>query len=161
VSPKNAAPASESGGIVINTNPIPGPGRTAAIEIQRPPVVLPAVNQRTAPRAAARGSWLSRRYAGLPLLVWLASGLLLAVPLLVGGWLWVGRSGQQAPADDVMESTNVPADADRSAGEEPIAKAKPKRRLQPGKKPVKPSDEPSGPSPLDGLDTLTPTPSGK
>jgi len=83
------------------------------------------------------------------------------VPLLVGGWLWVGRSGQQAPADDVMESTNVPADADRSAGEEPIAKAKPKRRLQPGKKPVKPSDEPSGPSPLDGLDTLTPTPSGK
>ena len=173
VSPKHAAPASESGGIVINTNPIPGPGRTADSDIRRSPVLLPAVNQRTAPRAAASSSWLSRRYAGLPLLVWLASGLLLAVPLLVGGWLWAGRSGQQAPADDVMEATDVPRDADRSAGEEPIAKAKPgttvktkqsakpKSRPPPGKKPTKPTDEPSGPSPLDGLDTLTPAPSGK
>ena len=173
VSPKHAAPASESGGIVINTNPLPGPGRTAASDIRRPPVLLPAVNQRTATRAAASSSWLSRRYAGLPLLVWLASGLLLAVPLLVGGWLWVGRSGQQAPGDDIVEATDMPTDAEGSAVEEPIAKAKPatavktkqsvkpKSRPPTGKKPAKPTDESSGPSPLDGLDKLTPAPSGK
>ena len=173
VSPKHAAPSSESGGIVINTNPLPGPSKTAASDIRRPPVSLPAVNQRTATRAAASSSWLSRRYAGLPLLVWLASGLLLAVPLLVGGWLWVGRSGQQAPEDDVVEATDMPTDADGSAVEEPSAKAKPatavktkpsakpKSRPPSRKKPTKPTDEPSDPSPLDGLDKLTPAPSGK
>jgi serine/threonine protein kinase len=173
VSPKHAAPSSESGGIVINTNPLPGPSRTAASDIRRPPVLLPAVNQRTATRAAASSSWLSRRYAGLPLLVWLASGLLLAVPLLVGGWLWVGRSGQQAPGDDIVEATDMPTDADGSAVEEPIAKAKPatavktkpsaksKSRPPAGQKPAKPNDEPSDPSPLDGLDKFAPAPSDK
>jgi len=112
---------------------------------------LPAANRVTPGPATARSSWLSRRYAGLPLLVWLASGLLLAVPLLAGGWMWLGRSGQQDPGDDVVEVTDVTVDTDASAVEEPIAKPKPTpdakkklppkpaRRPPPGKNPAKPT----------------------
>jgi hypothetical protein len=72
-----------------------------------------------------------------------------------------------------VEATDMPTDADGSAVEEPIAKAKPatavktkpsaksKSRPPAGQKPAKPTDEPSDPSPLDGLDKLAPSPSGK
>jgi hypothetical protein len=121
---------------------------------------------------------LSRRYAGLPLLVWLASVLLLVLPLLVGGWFWFSRSGGQPQGD---EATEMPTDAESASVEEPLPKPKPvpstknkqppPKRVQrppPRTKPAKPADESSGPSPLDGLDKLTPdggaatpAPSGK
>jgi hypothetical protein len=74
----------------------------------------------------------------------------------------------------------LPADGESATVEEPLPKPKPvpavkskppaksSRRPSPGKKPEKPADEPSGPSPLDGLDKImsdggaaTPTPNGK
>ena len=133
-----------------------------------------------APRGPFLSRLLSRRYAGLPLLVWLASVLLLVLPLLVGGWLWFGRSGDQPQGDDLSEAAEMPTDAESASAEEPLPKPKPvpaakskppaksSRRPSQGKKPEKPADEPSGPSPLDGLDKImsdgaaaTPAPSGK
>jgi cytoskeletal protein RodZ len=123
---------------------------------------------------------LSRRYAGLPLLVWLASVLLLVLPLLVGGWLWFSRSGGQPQGDESTDAMELPADGESASVEEPPPKPKPvpavkskppaksSRRPSPVKKPEKSADEPSGPSPLDGLDKImsdgaatTPAPSDK
>jgi hypothetical protein len=118
--------------------------------------------------AAPRGNWLSRRYAGLPLLVWLASGLLLILPLLVGGWLWYGRAGDHGQSDESMATEETSDSADTTAVAEPPHDAKPAtpakpkvspkndRKPPPRKKPARPADEPSGPSPLDGLDKLMP-----
>jgi eukaryotic-like serine/threonine-protein kinase len=173
VVPTSAAPSSEAGGIVIKTHPTPGSGRGAGGDSRRSTAPMPAASQGTAGPATGRGSWLSRRYAGLPLVVWLASGILLALPLLAGGWFWFGRSGQHTDADATLEATELPADADGSAVEEPSPRAKPtpavKSKLPPKpprrpssqKKPAKADDEPSGPSPLDDLDKLAPAPSGK
>ena len=181
VLPKTAAPPAQAGGIVINTNPTPGSGRGAASDSRRPMTSVPAANQVTARPATARGPWLSRRYAGLPLVVWLASGLLLILPLLVGGWLWFSRSGGQTQGDESVEAMEVPTAAESAAVEEPPPKPKPvpsrktkqpppKRDQRPPQrtKPAKSADESSGPSPLDGLDKLmsdgaatTPAPSGK
>ena len=179
VSPKTAAPPAQAGGIVINTTPTPGSGKSAASDSRRPMTSLPAANQVTARPAAALVLWLSRRYAGLPLVVWLASGLLLIL-LLVGGWLWFSRSGGQPQGDESTDAMDVPTDAESAPVEEPLPKPKPvpavkskppaksSRRPSQGKKPEKPADEPSGPSPLDGLDKImsggaatTPAPSGK
>jgi len=126
---------------------------------------------------------LSRRYAGLPLLVWLASVLLLVLPLLVGGWLWFGPAGGQPQGDESTDAMELPADGENASVKAPppkpkqkspaSAKAKlppkPDRRSSAGKKATKTADEESsGPSPLDGLDKLTPdsgaatpAPSGK
>jgi len=173
VLPRTAAPSSQAGGIVINTNPAPGSAKGAAGDIRRPAAPMPTASQGEAGPATARGPWLSRRYAGLPLVVWLASGLLLAVPLLVGGWFWFGHSGQQTHGDDTLQEADLPAETDRSVVEEPSPRAKPapavKSKLPPKpprkpplrKKPEKADDEPSGPSPLDNLDKLVPAPSGK
>jgi len=180
VLPKTAAPPAQAGGIVINTNPAPGSGKGAASDSRRPMTSVPAANQGTAGPATALVPWLSRRYAGLPLVVWLASGLLLIL-LLVGGWLWFSRSGGQPQGDESTDAMDVPTDAERASVEAPPPKPKPvpsrKTKLPPPKrdqrppqrtKPAKSADEPSGPSPLDGLDKLTPdggattpAPSGK
>ena len=177
VSAKPTASTRPADGIMINTTP-------AAEHSRRPAARLPAsaAGQGTASRAAPRGPFLSRRYAGLPLLVWLTSVLLLVLPLLVGGWLWFGRSGDQTQGDDLSEAAEMPTDGENASVEEPLPKPKPKpstsakpklppkpdRRSSAGKKADKPADEPSGPSPLDGLDKLTPdsgpatpAPSGK
>jgi len=185
VSAKPAASTRPADGIMINTTP-------AAEHSHRPAARLPAAGrlsaagQGTASPAATRGPFLSRllsrRYAGLPMLVWLASVLLLVLPLLVGGWLWFGPAGGQPQGDESTEATEMPTDAESASVEEPLPKpkqkspasAKPKpppkpdRRPPAGKKPAKPADESSGPSPLDGLDKLTPdsgaatpAPSGK
>jgi hypothetical protein len=101
-------------------------------------------------------------------LVWLASVLLLVLPLLVGGWLWFGRPGGQPQGDESTDAMELPADGESASVEEPPLKPKPvpavkskppaksSRRPSQGKKPEKPADESSGPSPLDGLDKLTP-----
>lgn len=173
VSAKPAASTQPADGIMINTTPAAGHSRRTAVS-------LPAANHGTVRPAAPRGPLLSRRYAGLPLLVWLASVLLLVLPLLVGGWLWFGRSGGQPQGDDLSEAAEMPTDAESASVEEPLPKPKPvpavkskppaksSRRPSQGKKPEKPADEPSGPSPLDGLDKImsdgaatTPAPSGK
>ena len=175
VSPKTAVSTRPADGIMINTTPAAGQSRRTAVS-------LPAANHGTVSPTAPRGPFLSRRYAGLPLLVWLASVLLLVLPLLVGGWLWFGRSGDQPQADDLSEAAEMPTDGENASVEEPLPKPKPKpsasakpklppkpdRRSSAGKKAEKPADEPSGPSPLDGLDKLTPdsgpatpAPSGK
>jgi len=175
VSAKPAASTRPADGILINTTP-------AAEHSRQPAVRLPAAGQATASPAANRGPFLSRllsrRYAGLPLLVWLASVLLLVLALLVGGWLWFSRPGGQPQGD---EATEMPTDAESASVEEPLPKPKPvpstKNKQPPPKrvqrppsrtKPAKPADESSGPSPLDGLDKLTPdggaatpAPSGK
>jgi hypothetical protein len=148
---------------MINTTPAAGHSR-------RPAASLPAANHGTARPAAPRGTLLSRRYAGLPLLVWLASALLLVLPLLVGGWLWFGRSGGQPQGDESPDAMELPADAESASVDEPPPKPKPKpaasakpklppkpdRRPPAGKKGAKSADESSGPSPLDGLEKLTP-----
>jgi hypothetical protein len=113
---------------------------------------------------------LSRRYAGLPLLVWLASVLLLVLPLLVGGWLWFGPAGGQPQGDESTDAMELPADGENASVKEPLPKPKPKPAAsaksklppKPDRRPTartrttKPADESSGPSPLDGLDKLTP-----
>jgi hypothetical protein len=162
VSAKPAASTGPADGIMINTTAAPGP-------IRRPAVPLPAANQGTVSPAALRVSWLSRRYAGLPLLVWLASVLLLILPLLVGGWLWFGRSGDHAQSDESMQPDATSDAADTAPVKTPTPQAKPAAKGKPKvppkpdrggppprKKPAKTADEPSGPSPLDGLDKLTP-----
>ncbi len=173
VSVKPAASTGPTDGIMINTTP-------AAEHSRRSPARQPAAAQGRARPAAPRGPLLSRRYAGLPLLVWLASVLLLVLPLLVGGWLWFGRSGGQPQGDESTDAMELPADGENASVEEPLPKPKPvpavkskppaksSRRPSPGKKPEKPADEPSGPSPLDGLDKImsdgaatTPTPNDK
>ena len=173
VSPKTAVSTRPADGIMINTTPAAGQSRRTAVS-------LPAANHGTVSPTAPRGPFLSRRYAGLPLLVWLASVLLLVLPLLVGGWLWFGRSGGQPQGDDLSEAAEMPTDGENASVEEPLPKPKPvpavkskppaksSRRPSQGKKPEKPADESSGPSPLDGLDKLTPdsgpatpAPSGK
>jgi serine/threonine protein kinase len=159
--PSPASPSAPSDGIVINTAGATGHSR-------RPAAALPAANQGMAKTAAPRGNWLSRRYAGLPLLVWLASGLLLILPLLVGGWLWYGRAGDHGQSDESMATEETSDSADTTAVAEPPHDAKPAtpakpkvspkndRKPPPRKKPARPADEPSGPSPLDGLDKLMP-----
>ncbi len=173
VSVKPAASTAPADGIMINTTPAAGHSR-------RPAVSLPAANHGTVRPAAPRGPLLSRRYAGLPLLVWLASVLLLVLPLLVGGWLWFGRSGDQPQGDESTDAMELPADREGASFDEPPPKPKPlpavksktpaksPRRPSAGKKSEKPADEPSGSSPLDGLDKImsdgaatTPAPSGK
>jgi eukaryotic-like serine/threonine-protein kinase len=174
VSPAAAEPSDGAAGIVINTNPLSGSGRASVGDIRRPTAPPPAANRGTPGPATVRCSWLFRRYAGLPLMVWLAGGLLLASGLLLGGWLWFGSSDQPTPGDEVQGTTELPLDTDGSAtAEEPIVESKPKpdgkKKLPPkptsrpplrNKKP-KPTSEPSGPSPLDGLDKLGPAPTGK
>jgi len=169
VSAKPSASTPPADGITINTTAAAGHGH-------RPAAPMPAANRGTVSPAASRVSWLSRRYAGLPLLVWLASGLLLILPLLVGGWLWFGRSGDQGPSDESMQTeekgdatvTQTPPATKPAAAAKPKVPPKPDRKPPPRKKPLKPADEPSGPSPLDGLDKLmtdgpsaTPAPGGK
>jgi hypothetical protein len=175
VSPTVADPSNEAAGIVINTSshPLPGSGRASVGDIRRPTAPVPAANRGTPGPATPRGSWLSRRYAGLPLAVWLAGWLLLAVTLLVGGWFWFGSSGQPTQGDEVQGKAELPADADGSAAEEPVVESKPrpdsKKKLPPKptsrpplrNKKAKPTDESSGPSPLDGLDKLGPAPIGE
>jgi serine/threonine protein kinase len=167
MAPNPAAPA-QAGGIVINTKPTSGSGKATVADTHRPMAPTPAANHGTAIPAAGRGTWLWRRYAGLPLMVWLASGLLLILPLLVGGWLWVGQSAEQPQEDESVEATEAAAVADGSVGEEPSMppkpapevknkpSSKPPRKPTPRKKPTKSAEEPSGPSPLDGLDSLAP-----
>jgi serine/threonine protein kinase len=172
VSAKPAASTRPTDGIMINTTP-------AAEHSRRPAVRLPAAGrlsgavEGTASPAVPRGPLLSRRYAGLPLLVWLASVLLLVLPLLVGGWLWFSRSGGQPQVDEATDAMELPADGENASVKEPLAKPKPvpptknkqppPKRVQkpPRTKPDKSADESSVPSPLDGLDKLTPAPSGK
>ena len=103
-------------------------------------------------------------------MVWLASVLLLVLPLLVGGWLWFGPAGGQPQGDESTDAMELPADGENASVKEPLPKpkqkspasAKPKlppkpdRRPPPRTRPAKPADESSGPSPLDGLDNLTP-----
>ena len=175
VSPTAADPSNEAGGIVINTSthPLSGSGRASVGTIRGPMAPLPVANGGTPGPAIARGSWLARRYASLPLVVWLASGLLLAGGLLVGGWFWFGSSGQPTQGDEVQETAELPADTDGSATEEPVVESKPrpeaKKKLPPKptsrpplrNKKAKPIEESSGPSPLDGLDKLGPAPSSK
>ena len=102
-------------------------------------------------------------------MVWLASVLLLVLPLLVGGWLWFNGSGGQPQGDESTDAMELPADGENASVKEPLPKPKPvksKKTEQPppkkGRTPpprtrtTKTVDEPSGPSPLDGLDKLTP-----
>jgi serine/threonine protein kinase len=176
LSPAAAEPSNEAGGIVINTQPtqpIPGSGRPGVGGVRRPTAPLPAANRDTPGPATARGPWLSRRYAGLPLLVWLASGLLLVSGLLLGGWFWFGSSRQPTQGDEVQDATDLPADTDSSAAEKPVVESKPRpaakktlpqkqpRRTPQRKKPASTTGEPSEPSALDGLDKLGPDPSSK
>jgi tRNA A-37 threonylcarbamoyl transferase component Bud32 len=75
--------------------------RQVSASIRRPMAPLPAATSGhvagpAATPTAARGPWLSRRYAGLPLVVWLASGLLLAVRVARGRLVLVWLIG---PAD--------------------------------------------------------------
>ena len=179
VSAKPAASTRPADGIMINTTPAAEPNRRPAARLPAAGRLSAAVEGSASP-AAPRGPFLSRRYAGLPLLVWLASVLLLVLPLLVGGWLWFGRSGDQPQGDESSNAMELPADGENASVKEPLPKPKPvpavkskppaksSRRPSQGKKTEKPADEPSGPSPLDGLDKLTPdsgpatpAPSGK
>lgn len=121
---------------------------------------MAAAPPQTAPAAGGR-EWLWRRYAGLPLLVWLAAALLLAVALAVAGWLFLGRSGEQSTDEETSDTTATIDETSETAAEPPVPQATPKlpakkppRRPPPGKKREQPASEPSGPSPLDGLKTL-------
>jgi hypothetical protein len=165
VAPKPVGPPAPTGGIVINTAPPSGPGKTVAADSRRAVVPTPGA---TSKPVVSRSAWYARRYAGLPLLVWLASVLLLILPLLVGGWLWLGHSGDHVDTDEATDATELPADADGSAIAEPPRETKPAtpsknkpapkpdRRPPPRKKQAKPSEESSGPSPLDNLESLAP-----
>jgi len=159
--PSPAGPSAPSDGIIINTAATAGHSR-------RPTTALPAANQGTARPAAPRGNWLSRRYAGLPLLVWLASVLLLILPLVVGGWLWYGRSGDHGQSDESTATEETTDTADTTTVAEPPREAKPATAVKPKvppkndrrqpqrKKSTKTTDEPSGPSGLDNLDKIMP-----
>ena len=186
VSAKPTASTRPADGIMINTTPAAEHSRLPAARLPAAGRVsaaghLSAAVEGTARPAAPRGPFLSRRYAGLPLLVWLASVLLLVLPLLVGGWLWFNGSGGQPQGDESTDAMELPADGENASVKEPLPKPKPvksKKTEQPppkkGRTPpprtrtTKTVDEPSGPSPLDGLDKLTPdsgpatpAPSGK
>ena len=157
VSPKSqplAAPT--TGGIVIQT--ASASAKPTAHPSRRP----------TAAAAPGGQSWLWRPYARLPLLAWLVLALAVAAALAVAGWLFLGGSGEPSRGD---ESSGVagPGDAaEEPVLEEPLPKEKPvpaaknkptpktERRPDQRKKLPKPADEPSGPSPLDGLDRLVP-----
>jgi len=182
VSTKPAASTRPADGIMINTTPAAEPSRRPATRLSAAGRLSVAAQGTTSP-AVHRGPLLSRRYAGLPLLVWLASVLLLVLPLLVGGWLWFGPAGGQPQGDESTDAMELPADGENASVKAPppkpkqkspaSAKAKlppkPDRRSSAGKKATKTADEESsGPSPLDGLDKLTPdsgpatpAPSGK
>ncbi len=169
VSAKPAVSTRPADGVMINTTPAAEPSRRPAARLP-PAGRLSAAAQGTASPAAHRGPLLSRRYAGLPLLVWLASVLLLVLPLLVGGWLWFGPAGGQPQGDESTDAMELPADGENASVKEPLPKPKPKPAAsaksklppKPDRRPTartrttKPADESSGPSPLDGLDKLTP-----
>ena len=156
-SAKTTAPSAAAGGIFINT--ASGSGKGKAGESRKATAVAAATPQ-TTPTAGGR-EWLWRRYAGMPLLVWLAAALLLAVALAVAGWLFLGRSGEQSNDEETSDTTATLDESSETAAEPPVPQATPKlpakkppRRLPPGKKREQPASEPSGPSPLDGLKTL-------
>ena len=157
VSHKSPTPAAPAGGIVINT--ASGSGKGAAPESRRPSARPAAPPPTTA--AVGGQEWLWRRYAGLPLLAWLAAALLLAVAVAVAGWMLLGSSGERTADDETFDTTIE--ESGEAAPEKPVSRPAPKasakkppRRPQPGKKPAKPAVESSGPSPLDGLDRLAP-----
>ena len=157
VSAKTTAPSAAAGGIFINT--ASGSGKGNAGESRKATAVAAAPPQ-TTPAAGGR-EWLWRRYAGLPLLVWLAAALLLAVVLSVAGWLFLGRSGEQSNDEEASDTTATIDESSETAAEVPVPQAKPKlpakkppRRPPPGKKREQPASEPSGSGSLDSLKTL-------
>jgi serine/threonine protein kinase len=162
VSPESHKSAAATGGIVINT--ASGSAKVPATANRNPTVPVAASPHGL---AATKGrQWLWRRYAGLPLLVWLASALLVAIPLVLAGWLFLGRGDSHSEGDESSESSAVGEATEATVVEEPPpeptpgvkSKAPPKPDRRPSRRPNRgqPADEPSGPSPLDGLNSLVP-----
>jgi serine/threonine-protein kinase len=169
---KPAAPAMPPGGVFINTNTASAAGKRGGAESLRPPAPTTARVAAVPARSAIPG-WLSRRYGGLPLAVWLAAALLLTCILVVAGWLLLGGSADTTQGDDASEAVEAVDDnAAFPIERPPLGKKnrliKPKTgspktsstKPQPGAsaKPRKPSpdQEPAGPSLLDGLGAIQP-----
>ncbi|MFM9196162.1 MAG: hypothetical protein ACKOWG_10550 [Planctomycetia bacterium] len=96
-------------------------------------------------------------------MAWLAAALLSAAAIGVAGWLFLGQPGEEATEADTPETAETIEDSSSSTIAEPAAEEKPKpaakkpiRRFPTRKKPEKPADEPSGPSPLDAFKDLPP-----